>query len=559
MLRTGVLILTMVACLMPLAHLLSVPADDPDTQKNRMIVETLNQYRAYEAARSMAVVEPMMDIEDAWAIEDTREEALEPLVMTMQNGGSALGHDKESRTFYCTIGVDNGDDWPEIRLHAAGAVDDTLRVAWIDDYSYDYPEDALRDEYRYELLAYTDTQYEYVGVIFTGMPIVSLHVGYEGELGESYVPARVNVSDAAYDPIDSAALTHLRGGGVYKGIDKWSYRVELHSEGADASGRKEALSVLGMEENSDWLLLSNAQEETAVRNFLAYHLWNRWNAEKGAPMMMPSRLAELFVNDEYMGIYQVMPPVDVEEEIVRMGGNLKTDSAVRMVIETNRHDRPNLSYLADAGFFVESRYSPYKDPMRVFADFDSFGRLSYFGDNRLGDEEFAALAEKCLDIDAMMSYYVFMQACGLGDNVFNNLYIWNTFEDGRYVHRVSPWDMDLSLQETGMQEDGSVIPYYEDRMVIPTRLLDLNVGGAREKLWAIWQEKRQNVLMDSEIERWILDVEEYVNASGAYRRESDKWRGGAYELGLSAILGYEIEHMWTIEAEFQKRWPLVQP
>lgn len=557
LIATAALVLALAACLLPLTHWLSAAdKDDVQTQKGKMIVRALEQYRDYMRGQNAVAVQQPMPIEEIWEIEDAREEAQEPLLARMRMGGALLGYDREKRTFYCTLGMNCGDDWPVIEFFADGATEAPVQVAWVDDYTYDYPEDALRDEYRYELLAYTDTQYEYIGVVFTGMPIISLHIGYEGEIGESYVPARIGVSSAEHAPLNSAALTHIRGGGVYKGIDKFSYRVELHDEQAKGQGKASIRSVLGMQENTDWLLLSNAQEETAVRNYLAYDLWNRWNAETGAPMMMESRLAELFIDDEYMGIYQVMPPVDVESEIVRMGGNLDTDSAVRMVIETNRHDRPNMSYAADSGFFVECRYSPYADPMKVFDDFEDYARLSMHSENRLGDEEFAALAQRCLDADAILSYYLFMQACGLGDNVFNNLYVWNIREGDRFVYRVSPWDMDLSLQETGYMDDGSVIPYYEERMVLPQRLLDLNVADAREKLWDIWQQKRASVIMDSELESWIMGVEEYINASGAYRRESDKWYGGAYELSLSHMLSFETEHMWTVEEYMKQRWPL---
>ena len=93
-------------------------------------------------------------------------------------------------------------------------------------------------------------------------------------------------------------------------------------------------------------------------------------------------------------------------------------------------------------------------------------------------------------------------------------------------------------------------------MVLPTRLLDLNVAGARKILWKLWNEKRSTVLMDSELEKWIITVQDYVNASGAYKRESGKWRAGAYELNCSPMLNYEIEHMWTIESTMMERWPL---
>ena len=550
------LVAVLIAALLPVSMVLTLSEKGPDDRKNEAIMESLEQYRAYQREAVEIAVDPLIDIEKAWEIEDTRQEAENALIMAMHNHGAPLGFDSGEMTFYCPIVMTEEDNWPEIQMTALCDSAEPVHIAWIDDYTYDYPSEALRDGYRYELLAYTDTCYAYVGVVFTGMPIISLHIGYDGELGESYVPARFGVADPKRGAIHGAALTHLRGGGVYKGIDKFSYRVELHDERLEVKGDKCEVSVLGMEPSTDWLLLSNAQEETAIRNYLAYDLWNRWNANKPAPMMIESRLAEVFVDDRYMGIYQIMPAVDEKAEIERMGGNLQTDSVVRMVIESNRHERPNKSYFSDSGFFVECRYAPYRDPMRVFDDFENYARLSIHNDKRLNDEAFAQLAEQCIDVENMISYYLFMQACGLGDNVFNNLYIWNIQEDGHFVHRVSPWDMDLSLQETGYQEDGSVYPYYEDRMVLPTRLLDLNVAGARKILWKLWNEKRSTVLMDSELEKWIITVQDYVNASGAYKRESGKWRAGAYELNCSPMLNYEIEHMWTIESTMMERWPL---
>ena len=48
-----------------------------------------------------------MELEDAWAIEDTRMESETPLLAGMRNGDNELGYDEESRTFYCTIGMED--------------------------------------------------------------------------------------------------------------------------------------------------------------------------------------------------------------------------------------------------------------------------------------------------------------------------------------------------------------------------------------------------------------------------------------------------------------------
>ena len=62
------------------------------------------------------VVEPVREIEEIWAIEDEREESEEPLVTRLFCNGAEAAYDAESNTFYCTLGLENGEKWPEIKL-----------------------------------------------------------------------------------------------------------------------------------------------------------------------------------------------------------------------------------------------------------------------------------------------------------------------------------------------------------------------------------------------------------------------------------------------------------
>ena len=87
-------------------------------------------------------------------------------------------------------------------------------------------------------------------------------------------------------------------------------------------------------------------------------------------------------------------------------------------------------------------------------------------------------------------------------------------------------------------------------------MLDLNADQSREKIWALWEEKRSTVLSDDALNAWMMDVEEQINASGAYLRESEKWYGGAQPLNLTDMLFFEQEHMETIEWMLKKYWPI---
>ena len=136
------------------------------------------------------VVQPVMDIEEIWAIEDTREESETPLVTALELSGMPLARDAEANRFYCTLGLDHAEEWPQMHLTAPGAKG--VSIVFVDDYSYDWCSDAIRDGYGYQLMAYTDTAYHYFEIVFTGLPQLSIKTS--GELTREDSPVTVSAA-----------------------------------------------------------------------------------------------------------------------------------------------------------------------------------------------------------------------------------------------------------------------------------------------------------------------------------------------------------------------------
>ena len=65
------------------------------------------------------VVEPVREIEEIWALEDAREESEEPLVTRLFCNGIPMAYDAENNVFYGSLGLENGAQWPEIKLTTA--------------------------------------------------------------------------------------------------------------------------------------------------------------------------------------------------------------------------------------------------------------------------------------------------------------------------------------------------------------------------------------------------------------------------------------------------------
>jgi len=545
--------------MVPIAEILSLDTAAEFDQKQTAIARALEMEAHREKNMQYSRVLPLMDIEEVWTIEDTREETDEQLVWGMSGPTGEMGYDAQSQTFYCTLGLDTGDDWPEIQLNARGQTrEERLQVVWIDDYTYDPCSQAIAEGYRYEMLAYTDTQYAYIGVVFTGLPIVTLMTKDE-ITRESNVPGRMTVAAAGYDPVDSAIVAHLRGGGYEKPIDKPSYRVEMHMLGLNGRPARRDTGLLGMKPDSEWLLLSNAQDESAVRNGILYSMWEDWNKDQPALMLMDNRFVEVFEGNEYMGIYQLMERVKPEEEIAFVGGDVRTDCVVRGIAPTNKSDKPVLN-LTDEGFWMrlEYRYEANGDAHRAFDLARDYYTLCQEDKNKqLSDEEFAELALERVDIENMMNYILFYHACTLRDNSANNIYLYiMRDEDGRYLYHHAPWDMDTGLWVNTDSDSHNELHSPNLNVVLPTRMLELDVGGCREILWNLWNEKRSTILSREEFSARIENTETMINASGAYLRESEKWYGEAIPLNLSEMMYYAEQCLILVRMTIEDTWPV---
>lgn len=553
LLATLAIMLALVALMTPLVMRLTREIAQQRAQDEAILSMHIEHAAQMEASKGDAV-QAMINMEDAWAIEDTREESEQPLVRAMYCGNDALGFDRDSRTFYCTLGLDGGD-WPEITLTAKG--ESGVQVAWIDDYTYDWREDAIAEGYAYELIAYTPTQYEYVYVVFTGLPIVSLHAGQE--IDSTYIPCRTTISAAGYDAVDSASLVHTRGGGFYKGIDKPSYRVEFHGVSKGGRDKKTAVSVLGMPADTDWLLVSNAGDDSCMRNYLAFEMWKQWHGDERAITPLESRMVEVFVDEEYMGLYQLMPRIRADEEIAAMGGDPERDVAARLIGERYDTGKPLYNAHEEIDGVIELRHAPQDVSVeKAFERYMPYVLMNMMesDENYPTDEEFIELALRHADVQETMSYYLFMQATAMTlDNVKNNLYIWAIGDADDYTYRFSPWDMDSCLKPLFSDDTG----IFNFLWQMPIRMLNMNIGNARQVVRDIWEEKRAGMLSEDALYQLFMEAEEKINASGAYLRETEKWRGGAQPLDLTPIRAFVIDHMNAVERILYDTWPLDMP
>jgi len=118
---------------------------------------------------------------------------------------------------------------------------------------------------------------------------------------EEYVDCAISVVDPSgtYETVSGVDCTiKVRGHSSSRGEKKpFNFKFSSKQE------------LLGLGKGKKWALLSNMYDKTQLRNLLAFGFAD----DIGMPYVQQSTFVDVYLNGEYLGIYQLCEPVDVDE------------------------------------------------------------------------------------------------------------------------------------------------------------------------------------------------------------------------------------------------------
>ena len=127
-----------------------------------------------------------------------------------------------------------------------------------------------------------------------------VYITTQNEIKRSkYVSCTITVHDPTgvySDVYDTASTVKLRGHSTSGGA-KAPYNIKFDTK----------VELLGLGKGKKWNLLANLYDKTQLRNTLAY----TFAQDIGVPYTSNSCFAEVYMNEEYLGMYQICEPVDV--------------------------------------------------------------------------------------------------------------------------------------------------------------------------------------------------------------------------------------------------------
>lgn len=394
------------------------------------------------------------------------------------------------------------------------------------------------------------TQYQ---LIITGLPMVQL--SGNPEIGDEYQSINCSIIDPDFDEhkgnfyITSSSAIKIRGG-TSRAYPKKSYALKIK----DNSGNDKDISILGLREDQNWILDAMYIDKAKMRNRLCTDLWNSMNNvpyhEKEPNAINGTRgyLAEVFINNEYRGIYTLTEKVDRKQLKVKKKTGFVFKASTWTEPVMFKEAMPYFDNNSEEWEGWESKY-PEADDDRpidwsILYNFVKFVSTS-------SDEDFKDSISNLVDLDNLADYLIFINAVQAEDNSAKNTFfsIYDTSISKKFFYTV--WDLDATLGRTWRGEIQTAPFYFNgpNSNLLYRRLLQLNPGNFIGRIKAKWQELKNNQLALPAINTLLIHYRDQMINTKADQREKAKWGNSISDLNTERayILSWYQQHQQKVD------------
>lgn len=262
--------------------------------------------------------------------------------------------------------------------------------------------------------------------VFT-MPVIRLSHQADRVHLNSYRDGRITINDPDLQYSDEETITldmEIKGRGKSTwDMPKQPYHVKL----------AEKTEVLGMPANKDWALLADYSDKSLMRNFTAMKI----AGILGFPWTPKVRHVEVYLNSEYMGVYELFE----HKEVAKAKVNIGEDEYYFEIEENNSDSEPCFSTGSGVQILYQNPKTPSESQKEYAANYFRNFENALFGENFADPDEGYA---RYIDVDSFVDYFIAEELSkDIDGNIRKSAYL--TLENSRKLRFYHLWDFDLAF------------------------------------------------------------------------------------------------------------------
>lgn len=404
-----------------------------------------------------------------------------------------------------------------------------------------------------------------LNLTFTGLPIVQIY--YDAVNSSQYLRGYIKV----HEPDKKTVPEFLHSEYKYRGATalnqpKKSFNIKLK----DPSDQKLFRSFFGLREDNNWILDAMAIDPGRMRNRVSTDLWNDFSrlpyhsaTESNIINGTRGQFVELFINDQYNGLYCMTEKVDRKQ--LKLKKYDDSTQTVRGVLYKSSswtysnflgHYSDNLNYPGTLPPDFNNNSETWDGYEVKHPDFDEqpidwkplYDLVSFSATGAVDSAKFVNGYKSYFDMPVWLDYYLFLDLLLATDNHGKNVFIYTYDKNRSNVMSIAPWDLDGTFGRrwdgknditTPNQDFVSFITRYEHgEYTIFRNLKKFNPDNYNLNLRYRYAELRKTYFSKESLMARFLKYKEMFDKSGAGARETAKWSGSNVVIDLNAEMTY---------------------
>lgn len=489
---------------------------------------------------------------------------------SMENPGvmfekTLLPYDRESNTLYLSQSSNSGEWVGSLSIELKDSDNRAFYLCAPNEEEWSDKCNAIKNNHSYCLWIVSENYYYEMRLVITGTPVMAIQTErmvipeaptYEEDPDGLYFGSEPLYygSIAVFDPdmsgaeyvITDARVRYHEKGATSRTVPKKSYSIDFI--GVNESNVN--VSLLGMRQDNSWKLNSLYLDPDRIREKTALRIWECFDAadtyvSEPGPRM---EYIELLLDDEYLGLYGLVEPVD------RKKLQLDQRDVLYKIIDWIIPSDENIQESVDKGWRIMypvrirypkeiMNYSLTWAPIREYLDLFYRYEVSDYS-------ELSAI----VDINNVIDYSLFLMTVSASDNNYKNTYLAAYHTDQGYVIYHIPWDLDYTFGNEYTYEgfpvrhnsDVSVV-YMNETLTCLYQADQRRIGElVREK----WSEYRDTFLDTENLSELIISNRNYLLETGAAEREIKRWPDAQITMDIEQILQFQRERMEWLDGFF---------
>ncbi|WP_432410613.1 CotH kinase family protein [Rasiella sp. SM2506] len=396
-----------------------------------------------------------------------------------------------------------------------------------DTYTFSTPARGLKDTERYTV----EKNGEAYSLFITKSPILAIQV-HDSLTKQPKVLGHFRYFDAD-TTFTSVVGMDLRGN-LSLTYPKKSFNVEFYTDSV-SKGQKD-IKLKNLRKDDDLILDGLYNEPLLLRAYTSQKLWKEIHTphyiseEKSARATVDGFYVDLFMNNEYRGVYLVSEKIN--RGLLKLK-KIKGDTVRGELFKAGYYD-PGTSFKGApdfknslptwAGWEMEYPYEDYT------AHYDNLHKAITFVTTS-SDVEFVQQLPEYFKVDNLVDYFLFINLIRATDNLGKNLYL--AKYDAETPYFIVPWDMDGVM---GTIQAGKRIPTTDD--ILSNHLFDrmLDNASLKIKMNTRWAALRNSAFAEEVLVASIKDTYIEMLHEKKYERDQLAWDKSHEEEHLTYML-----------------------